>query len=94
MIKNSVVVVWWFLTFKIDQNILVALVLYQNTANLMSIFSLADLNLNVPFNNWNSINIDTYNDHNSEFLLIKVAFKKVQMSVGYFVPGLFNWRLA
>lgn len=43
----------------------------------MSIISLADLNYNVPFKNWDSINIDTYNNHNSEFLLIKVAFKKV-----------------
>lgn len=31
------------------QNLLVAPVLYQNTPNLMSIISLADLNLNVSF---------------------------------------------
>jgi len=43
MAKNSFVVVWWFLTFQRGQNLLADPDLYENTVNLISILSIADL---------------------------------------------------
>jgi hypothetical protein len=92
MTKNSFDVVWWFLTFQGGQNHFADPVLYENAINLISLLSLAYLNKNVPFKNWNSVNIDTCNDPDFDFLLITGTFKKVQNR--FFGPGLCKWLLA